>query len=352
MKLSYILIIVGGLSSILSLILFNYFKIYLNIFGLFLSLTSLGIGFIWEYQNRKTSQLSLEENRAQHLQIIEKIEKHEGTIRKQNKKTSKLESINTKLKQLANKITIELQKEHLSKDNLLRRIDKPVYALLVHKTEEIDANNKKNKPLRDIILPSLGFKYVKGCRGLYVLTPSFLPSFKDRKELEKWINIKIINQIPKNLRYVTSFISLIDLRYTISIQKDRLTKKYDTTLIDSINAEELINFSEGLNYLQKKKTLSIKDIIEIPNLFFLLDNTMIKLEDKENLKQKNEEIIAKIEEQVEKEIYTKDFPDLDNEFLYSILKNYADVSLKDIETIKSNAKFWIDLFSNKQIVEN
>lgn len=351
MKLSHALIIVGISSSLLSLILFHYLNFYLNILAVFLSLSTLGIGVIWEYQNRETSQLAIEENRVQHFQIIEKIDSYETTIRKQRKKASKLELTNTKLKQLMNKVTIELQKEHLSKNNLLRRIDKPIYALLFHKTEEIDPNDKKNKPLRDVILLSLGFKYVKGCRGLYVLTPSFLPLFNNRRELEKWVKTKIIKQIPKRLRYVISFTSIIDLRYTLSIQRDKLTKKYDTTLMDSINAEELINFSEGLNYLHRKKTLSLRDIIEIPNLFFLSDNTSIKLEGKEILKQKNEEIISKIEKKVKAEIHTRTFSDLDSKVIQGILKKYIeDISLKDIIIMKSNAKFWVDLFDKKQLV--
>jgi enoyl reductase-like protein len=120
--------------------------------------------------------------------------------------------------------------------------------------------------------------------------------------------------------------------------------------MESLDAEELITFSEGLTYLQKKKNLSIKDIIEVPNLFFLSDNTFLTLEKKKLLREKNEEIIKDLEKRYEKEIFTTDFSEMDSKTLYEIIRRYVNITLEDVEIIKSNAQFWIDFFKNKKIV--
>jgi len=349
MKLSYLLITVGSISTLLSTLFFTYFNLYINVAGLALSLASVVIGVIWKRTDDARALLHLDENRIQHLDIMEKIEKYETNIKKEQKRTKKLELSNTKLKQLMNKVTSELRKEHLSKESILTRIDKPIYALLLYKAVETNDDNRALKPLRDEILPSLGFRYVKGCRGLYVLAPSLLPLFKDRAELDDWVAKNIVAVVPKKLRYVISAISLIDLRYTVAIQKDKLTKKYDKTLLDSINSEELINFSEALSYLQRKKTLSLKDVIEIPSMSFLSDKTSLKTQDREKLKDSNDAIVREIEQVVGTEIQTKDFPSLDHKMLQNILSKYVSLQKDDITIMQSNAQFWVDLFDNVAI---
>lgn len=345
MKLSYTLIIAGMLSFILSLIFFKYFNLYLNFVSLFLSVISIIIGIIWERDNRRLGQLSLDENRLQHAQIVRAIESQNED------RAKKLEATNSKLRQLMSKVSMELQKEHISKKELLKRIDKPIYALIFNKTEEMSLTRSILKPLRDKILPALGFKHIKGSRGMYILPPSMIPYFKDKNDIENWVKKNIIQEIPTGYRYIFSFISLIDLRYTLSIKNDSLTKKYDT-LIDSIDAGELLTFSEGLTYLQRKKKLSLKDLIEIPNLFFLSDNTSIGFKDKEIMKEKNEEMINAIQNKVNKEVNTREFIDIDSNLIYNLLKSYITISFEDVDVIKSNAKFWLDLFNNKHLIDS
>lgn len=352
MKLSYTLIGVGTLGLILSSIFFLYFSRYLNIIGLFLSLVSLIIGIIWEKENRDKALMSLEENRLQHLQIIEKIDNYEGQIKHKSKQVGKLASSNTKLKQLMNKVTMEMRKEHLSKESLLRKMDKPIYGILLFKGHEHDLNGSKNKPLRDEILPNLGFNHLKGNRGTYLLPPSRLPAFSNRKELEKWITKNILDRIPKNYRYVIPFIQLIDLRFTFSKKKDKLTKKDYDFLLDSIAAEELLNFSESLNYLQKKKKISLKDIVETPHIHFLLDNTSINQKDKELLNKKNKEIVGQLEDKLGREIFTRDFVNMSNEDLTNILNKYIQIEEKDVKIIKQNAQFWVNLFNKNFLNDN
>lgn len=347
MKKSQILILTGIIGIVVTMGLFFYSQDYFNLVGGVIGLIALIQGIYWRNEDKKTAQLNLEENRGQHTQIIEAIEKVEDKVKSQSSDGDTSELVNSKLRQLMNKITINLQKEHFSKDELLRRLNKPIYCLLFHKTEEASLKDTKLKVLRDKILPALGFKFIRGSRGVYILPPSQLPSFKDRSEIENWVEKKIIQKLPSDYRYIFDFVSLIDLRFTISVKRDKLTKKYDT-LMETINAEELINFSEGLSYLQKKKNLSLKDIIEIPNLFFLLDNTSLDFSKRQIIKDKNEEIVDTIRKEMKnKEIMTKDLIDIDSQYLLSVLNKYATIKIEDIGIIKENAQFWEDLINNK-----
>jgi hypothetical protein len=347
MKGSRILIITGGIGLIIGVItLFFYLPNYFNLFGGVISLVGFILGIYWEKKNSKSAQLNKIENTKEHKITRKLVEKVEEKITS----NAKEETINSKLIQLMSKISISLQKENFSKDELLRRLNKPIYCLLFHKTEEASLSDKNLKTLRDNILPSLGFIFVRGSRGVYILPPSQLPLFKDRNEITKWVENKIMKKIPFNYRYIFSFVSLIDLRFTISIKKDKLTKKYDT-LIETINAEELLSFSEGLSYLQKKKNLSLKDIIEIPNLFFLSDNTSLDFKKKNILKDKNEEIIDTMKKYFKREIFTKDLIDIDSTYLFNLLKIYVPLNLNDIQIIKTNAKFWGDFLNNSFLNE-
>jgi len=344
MKYSTLLILLGLISVLFSLILFFYFNPYLNFIFLFLSIITIILGFIWKREADLTTNLNLSENRIQHNQIFEKIEESEIKVSNKIEKIRKSEVTETKLTQLMGRVSIELQKEKFSKELLLRKIDAPIYCLLFHKTEEANLKNAKLKSLRDDILPSLGFRFIHGSRGVYILPPSYLPAFKNKKDIEEWIKKKIIKKIPKNHRYIFSFIVLIDLRFSISIKNDSLTKKRYDTLIEVINPEEILNFSEGLSYLQKKRNMSIRDIINIPNFFFLSDNTSLNAEKREIVKEKNEEIKKAIESELKREIFTEDIPMISSQSLFQAINNYVPVYLEDIEVIKLNAKFWLDLF--------
>lgn len=348
MKLSKILILGGILSFIGSVFLYIFLPSYLGILSLFISILSFVIGLIQNKKDEQTSQLNLEENRLQHEQLMDKIDNYENLLNREISKKEQSEREHTKTKQLMEKVTSKLSEENLSKEEILRKMDKPINCLIFSKTEEASLSDKDLKLLRDNILPNLGFKFIKGSRGIYFLPPSKMPLFKDRKDIENWVELNIKKKLPKDYRYIFSFISILDLRFTVSIKEDKLTKKYDT-LLESINAEELLNFSQGLTYLQKKRKISLKDLINIPNFGFLLENTSLDLEKKNLMKDKNEEIIKQIEKDLQNKIKTEDIAEIDTDYLLNLMKNYVEISRKDIEIIKLNANFWKTLEEKSEI---
>lgn len=340
MRLSKILII-GGISGlIITGISYMYFSEYIGLVGVFLSAFSIIIGLLINKQSEQTAQLIIDENRAQHVQIIEKVEKAD-------KKNTKLENKNTKLRQLMNKVTSLLRKEHISKEELIERIDKPLYALIFFKGQEINMGKGKDKPIRDEILPKLGFKYLKGCRGFYILPPSRMPELNNRKEIEDWLDKNIFYKIPKTYRYIIPAISLVDLRFSFSKRKDKLSKRYEM-LMDFISPEEMLTFSEGLSYLQMKKKISLNDLIELPNIAFLSENTSLDLEAIEKLAEQNKNIMDELQKQIKKEIFTRDIPLIDSKLLLDTLNKFVKIRKEDIEIIKNNAQFWVDFFKNNE----
>lgn len=347
MRLTYLLILISSISLVITSIVNYYFVDLLNLIAFGIGIVSLIFGIVIEISNRKSNQISLDENRIQHLQIINEISNKDEENKYIIEKNKQLEKSNTKLQQLMERVTFQLKEEHLDKNELLRKIDSPLYALLVYKSQEIDTIGTKSKPLREKIMFEAGFKFIKGSRGAYILSPSKVPPFKTRDEIDNWIKQNILEKIPKSMRYVIAYISLIDLRFTFSIKNDNLTKKYEL-LFDVISSEELLNISQGLTYLQNKKKLSIKDIINIPNLYFLSDKTSLSYEEKMKLHDNNHIIITNIEKKINKSINTKDIAEMDILILKEGMNDIISLSDDDLNTIKINAQFWVDFLENKK----
>lgn len=349
MNYSLMLILGGLFSLILSFLLNLYYPNYLIILSFSISIFSIILGFILHKDSEKTNQKNLDENRVQHLQIINTIENYEKIYSEQKKTNLELSTKNSKLRQLMNKVTSELSKENIAKEQLLRRVDKPIYSIVLMKSQEQHKDNNI-KYLRDTLLPQIGFKHLKGSRGIYYLPPSLTPDIINRIDLNKWIKENIYDAIPTETRYIFSFIQLVDLRFCFSKKEDKLTKKEYDLLIDAITPEELINFNEGLELLQKKKSLSIKDIIKIPRITFLLDGLQIDAITIETIKQNEQEIIKNIESKINKKIDLFDLLDVSEDIIINSLNKYKVFSINEIKIIKNNILFWKELFNKDFLV--
>ncbi|MDD5193773.1 MAG: hypothetical protein PHF67_04290 [Candidatus Nanoarchaeia archaeon] len=346
MKKWIILIVISIISILISLEIIIDFSSYIGVIGLALSIGTIILSFYWRYEDNQRENWDIDERRLHTLNIIETIEDSEKNL---ESKIDKNEIMESKVNQLMEKISQELHNEHINKEFLLRRLDRPIFCLLVHKTEEDNIKDHKLKSIRDSILPKLGFRGLKLSRGIYILPPSKMPPLRNKEELDQWINKKILKRIPRNHRYIFSFIALIDLRYVISIKEDKLTKKNYETLLEVINPEELITISQGLKYLQTKKNISFKDLINLPSLSFLSDNTSLDLKNRELLKQNNDIIIEDIERDLKKEIFTENIVRMDEEFLQNKIKKYLEINMEDIKIIKFNARFWMEILKNKKV---
>jgi hypothetical protein len=344
MKSSRILIVASIIALALSGWFFYQFSPYLNFINLTLAILGVVLGIIWDRENKKDQTEFRDENRLQHLQLLESLQEKtrlEMLAKNEQDRSKELEVANSKLQQLMRRVSVQLKDENISKEHILQHLDKPLYVLLLNKSHEASLDRSDVKPLRDKILPSLGFRYIKGSRGMYVLPPSQLPSFRNRNELDSWIEQNIKGAMPAKFRYILAFISLVDLRYTVTIKADTLSKKYET-LLDTIKAEELLTFNEGLTYLQKKKHLSLKDIIHIPNFFFLSEGTSLPMESREKLLHSNEQIIKRITTILQRETKTEDVASISDNNLSEILSSIIKINEADIQKIKDNAHFWSD----------
>ena len=131
MKLSNILVIAGINGIILTIILSKYLPSSINLLSMVISLFTAIMGIVLEYDNRKKSQLHIEETRVQHSQIIKTIEKKDVELRKRYDKTLELETSNTKLRQLMNRVSLQLKKEHMNTIGLYLFWNKLTYGLVI-----------------------------------------------------------------------------------------------------------------------------------------------------------------------------------------------------------------------------
>lgn len=120
--------------------------------------------------------------------------------------------------------------------------------------------------------------------------------------------------------------------------------------MDKIPIEELVPTKEIVNYLHNKKHLASKDIIEIPNVVFLVEDYLVSKSDAESLRKNNNKILANVKKAIKSdEIKTTDLALVKNEIIEKALKNYVMEPKKIAERIKENATFWKSYFEHREI---
>lgn len=248
------------------------------------------------------------------------------------------------LKKFLDKVNETLQRENISKEELIEKIDAPLKALILMKTSEDIAN--KRFILRDKALPELGFKYFD--KGIYVLPPTKTPSISTKKEIADWIKNKFKKYVGKDYEYIIQIAVIVDFREIFCEKNVAKFRKKGKTILDIFGAEDIIPTNQVIKYLKDKKNLSSKDIIELPNIVFLVEDYLIKKTDLEKLRKNNDEIINKIKKTIKcDEIKTTDLANIEKNTLSTVLKDYVSDTDLIADRIKENATFWKSYFEHR-----
>jgi hypothetical protein len=96
------------------------------------------------------------------------------------------------------------------------------------------------------------------------------------------------------------------------------------------------------DYLVTKKDISTRDIIEIPNILFLVDDSQITIKDKSILKKQRGKIIDDIKNYLQiDELKTTDLANIeDQELTFILTDNGVNRPLNVSKMLINNAKLW------------
>lgn len=334
-------IILGSIILIVSIIL------YFNLEEKWISFISFVIGVLGIviplWQSRQDNNFKEEYG----VLIDDYKKKYDSELNKNKELTNEKEKESfekSELKKFLFKINETLQKENISKEELMKNMSHSLKAILFFKTAE-DTSNKRMIFINKIY-PELGVIGIRS--GLSLLPPSRVPQDKTNEQIIEWFKSEIDKRIPKDYEYNIPLITVINLNETKSFKQLKDFRKIQLSFLDKIPIEELLTTKEVLNYLLHKKNLSSKDIIEMPNLVFLIEDYLIGKVDLESIRENNEKILDEIKKKIGiKEIKTTDMATVDKIILTDALKTYVSDPEKVYERIKENSTFWKSYFENR-----
>jgi hypothetical protein len=251
--------------------------------------------------------------------------------RKTEKELKKIKKHASGMERIVSRINETLKKEHISKEELIMKIDSPQFILMLQKY------NEPPKEIQNRLLKS-GFKTFG--YGIYILPPVRARELGISADLDidKWVDNNVLTGLPNDYKYIINFAAVIDLRHMTAKRKMVVRPK---TYLDILEPEDLVNPDEIASYLKNKKNISLKDIIQIPNFAFLIDEFSIDKEDYNALKMHNDKILTDIKKKIGNgEIKTTDLSTIAETTLNEVLKNYVKNPEIISKMIIKNAKFW------------
>lgn len=273
-----------------------------------------------------------------------KYEEQLNNVKKLIGEREKVTFEKSELKKFLDKINETLQKENISKEELIKNISSSLKAIIFFKTSE--DTSKKRALFLNHVYPNMGIISIRS--GLSILPPKRVPQNLSNTKILEWFKKELEKRIPKDYEYNIPLISVINLNETKSFKRLESFRKIQFSYLDNIPIEEIAPAQEIINYLQKKKNLSPKDIIEMPNILFLVEDYFIKRTDLEILRRDNDKILDAIKKAIKsEEIKTTDLATVEEGLLSDILKKYVSEPEKIAKRIKDNAIFWKSYFEHR-----
>lgn len=320
----------------------NLFQTHTSIFLATITVFGLIYPIYKEYLDQKSQRRDKFQRLFDKEEIISNSNRNTEKVQKEIKKNVIKRKKVDKLKLFLGKLQTELLKENISKEELISNIHSNENAILIFKPQELDTNRSKNVKLIKERMIDLGFKPIGS--GVSILPPALTPNFlRNKKDLDNWVDKNLLFDLPEDYRFILSFVMIIDLKLTTSRKKDEISWKKE--IYEVLDVSELYSIDDTIDYLIKKKNLSIKDIINIPSFYFLSDNTDISLEDRNKLEKKDIIIIKNLKKRLEvDELKLLDIIKIEKHILKDELEKFVKVTNKDIDKIITNAKFWKKVF--------
>jgi len=299
---------------------------------------------IEDFQIEKEKEVEDKNNMIQKLSTD--MDKTLKKLEKEKEKTKKLSA-------LLHNVGFVLNRENISKPQLIKNIANPLKAIVFLKIWE-DPDLKWNrqggvKLFNEKVYPEM---HIYGVRaGLSILPPKFVPQTLSNEKIIEWFLEEIEKRVPKGYQYNLPFISVVDLKDTASFKRlDPVHKRGHFSYLDKIPIEELAPPKMIFNFLSNKKHISVREIIDIPNLLFLIDETYISTEDNITIKKNNEKIVDSIKRYLQTEKFlTTDLANINQKKLQLILTKHGVKESSIISNmIIQNAKVWKKILERQE----
>lgn len=252
-----------------------------------------------------------------------------------------LEFKKNELKKFLDKVNDTLQSKNISKEELIKRVTGKLKAILIYKSFEL-----KPKTIRDEVYPALGVQNVSS--GLSIIPPQKLNQKLSDQKLIEWFKSEVNKRIPADYEYNISLIAVVDLTKMSVYKKLEPYRRFKRTYLDKIRIEDLLSLREIESFLYQEEKLSSKEIIQIPNITFLIEDYNISKEEMVSLFKYNDNILTEIKETLGvTKLETTDFATITQGTIIPAIDNYVQDPEKVSEIIIRNAKFWKDYFDRK-----
>jgi len=283
-----LVVVVGSLTTLSMLFLYEYFQI------IFVASSITTLLFIFVNNNRDKDEINrlLDEIDKQKKEREESDTEKEKQIQQMQRNLDVEQQRNIKLSNIVDNIGITLNKEDIKTDDLVKNLKTPLKAVIYMKSFE-----KTPQFFLKKVYPKIHSYGIRS--GVNIRPPRYIEQQKTDDEILKWFFDEIEKHVPPNYEYNIPFASVVDI--TSIDSKDTILveeSKGHFNWLTYVPPQDIAPTNMIIKYLKNKKNISLKDIIEIPNIMFLVDELQITLEDKVTLKKNSDKIIDAIKKQV------------------------------------------------------
>jgi hypothetical protein len=166
---------------------------------------------------------------------------------------------------LVRRLKPQLEAMGITKEELIRNYDMPLYALVLLRFLE----EYKKKPSQAIgdRLAALGFRLLQN--DVWVLAPSLTPQdLKTQADLKAWVRKALTRSLRKNYQYVMPFVALVDLRLAVAERFRVVKQPQGRTIFSVFEVEELLPARYIYGYM-KQRGFSLEGMIRGGDPVFL-----------------------------------------------------------------------------------
>jgi hypothetical protein len=150
---------------------------------------------------------------------------------------------------LVRRLKPQLDAMGVTKEELIRNYDRPLYALLLLRFLE-EYKKKPSQAIRDRLV-GLGFRLLQN--DVWVLPPSLTPQdLKTQADLKAWVRRTLTKSLRRNYQYVMPFIALVDLKLAVAERFRVVKQPQGRTMFSLFEAQDLLPASFIYGYMRQR----------------------------------------------------------------------------------------------------
>jgi hypothetical protein len=166
---------------------------------------------------------------------------------------------------LVRRLKPQLEAMGVTKEELIRNYDRPLYALFLLRFLE-EYKKMPSQVIRDRLV-GLGFRMLQN--DVWVFPPSLTPQdLKTQADLKAWVRRTLTKSLRKNHQYVMPFIALVDLKLAVAERFRVVKQPQGRTVFSLFEVEDLLPSRYIYGYM-KQRGFSLEGMIRGGDPVFL-----------------------------------------------------------------------------------